>query len=136
MQNYGIIQNGQLLINEKQLEGYKPIIYLEVPTFDESTQYVKQGEPVEYDDIIEIGVEICLLELEDDSIVPKENIFEFVEYPPRSEKTPQGIQLESLESENAELIFQNAIQDMSISTLQDENAELLFRLAQIELGGM
>ncbi|MEC1778395.1 hypothetical protein [Schinkia azotoformans] len=40
-----------------------------------------------------------------------------------------------LADENANLIFQNAMQDMNIQSLQDENAELMFKIAMIEMGG-
>lgn len=43
--------------------------------------------------------------------------------------------LQSLSDENAELLMQNAMQDVSISALQDENAELMMRLAMLEMGG-
>lgn len=45
-------------------------------------------------------------------------------------------QLITVQDENAELMLQNAIQDMNITTLQDENAELMFRLANLEMGAM
>jgi hypothetical protein len=51
-------------------------------------------------------------------------------------KGEEAKQLESLANENADLIFQNAMQDMNIKGLQDENADLMFRIATIEMGGM
>lgn len=48
----------------------------------------------------------------------------------------QEEQLGSLQDENADLMFQNAMQDMSIATLQDENAELMFAIANLQLGGI
>lgn len=41
-------------------------------------------------------------------------------------------QIESLADENADLIFQNAMQDMAIQGLQDENADLIFKIAMLE----
>lgn len=58
-----MIQNGVLTELNIQLDGYKPIVYAEIPEFDESTQYVVQLEPVEETDNIYIGVEIKQLEL-------------------------------------------------------------------------
>jgi hypothetical protein len=49
---------------------------------------------------------------------------------------PLSEEVKGIQSENAELIFQNAMQDMSISSLQSENADLIFRIATIEMGGM
>lgn len=47
---------------------------------------------------------------------------------------PQNV--EFLTSENADLMLQNAIQDMTIETMQNENAEMFFRLATLEMGGI
>lgn len=46
------------------------------------------------------------------------------------------VAVDALSIENADLIFQNAMQDVTLQSLQDENAELLFRMANIELGGV
>ncbi len=135
MQKYGIIRNGKLLLNDTQIEGYKPVIFSDFPEFNQADQYVKQGEILENEGNIEVGYEVKELNLQDDPIV-EEGEQEVILYPPRNERRIEEVKLESLESENAELIFQNAIQDLNISTLQDENAELLFRLANLELGGL
>lgn len=58
----------------------------------------------------------------------------FYEYVERPESVEE--KLGSLQDENADLIFQNAMQDMTIATLQDENAELMFAIANIQLGGI
>lgn len=50
-------------------------------------------------------------------------------------KTEEIKQVELLSDENADLIFQNAMQDMNIKTLQSENADLMLRLAMLETGG-
>lgn len=57
--------------------------------------------------------------------------YEYVDRPMTQEE-----RLESLQDENADLMFQNAMQDMSIATLQDENAELMFTIANLQLGGV
>ena len=56
---------------------------------------------------------------------------EYVDRPLTTEE-----QFGSLQDENADLMFQNAMQDMSIATLQDENAELMFAIANLQLGGI
>jgi hypothetical protein len=43
--------------------------------------------------------------------------------------------IKTLSDDNADLMFQNAMQDMNIKGLQDENADLLLRIAMIEMGG-
>lgn len=43
----------------------KPIIYEEIPEYNQETQYIIQLEPVEQEDCIYYGVEIRELEVED-----------------------------------------------------------------------
>lgn len=43
--------------------------------------------------------------------------------------------VQALSEENAGLLLQNAVQDVSIAELQDENAALMMRLAMLEIGG-
>lgn len=65
MQKYGMIKDGDLLLSSRQLDGYKPVVYAEIPPkFDQTTQYVEQAEPEEDDDHIYIG--ITLHDLPDD----------------------------------------------------------------------
>lgn len=136
MQKYGIIQNGQFQSSDTLIDGYKPVVYADFPVFNQATQYVQQGETIENEDNIEVGYEVKDLEVQEESGDTEETEQEIVIYPPRNERRTEDVKLESLESENAELIFQSAIQDLTIFTLQTENAELLFRLANLELGGM
>lgn len=42
------------------------------------------------------------------------------------------LQVEQLLNDNAELLLQNAMQDVAIQSLQDENAELMFKIAMME----
>ncbi len=56
------------------------------------------------------------------------------ERPTLQEEPKEPTELEVIQEENANLVFQNAMQDMNIKTLQDENADLLFRLALLEVG--
>lgn len=63
MQRYGIIDNGNLIIGDLQLEGYKPVVYEDVPEFDQLTQYVCQGAIIDNGDTITVGVEIRTVEI-------------------------------------------------------------------------
>lgn len=49
--------------------------------------------------------------------------------------TRQVEKIASLQDENADLIFQNAMQDMRIDSVEGENAELIFKVAILEMGG-
>lgn len=83
---------------------------------------LKYGEKrVEFEQCVSVKVDI----------ETKEIHFQYPKFEPSPAK-----KIDQLQNENADLIFQNAMQDMSIKTLQDENAELMFRLANIELGGI
>lgn len=55
---------------------------------------------------------------------------------PEKEAAEMPNQIELIINENANLLMKNAIQDMAMQSLQDENAEMLFRLANIEMGGI
>ncbi|TCP32191.1 hypothetical protein EV207_101169 [Scopulibacillus darangshiensis] len=64
MQSYGIIKNGDLLLSSRQLNGYKPVEYAEIPAdFDQLTQYITQATPLDKGDVIFVGVEIHQLEI-------------------------------------------------------------------------
>lgn len=56
------------------------------------------------------------------------------ERPIVQEQPKEPTEIELIQEDNANLVFQNAVQDMNIKTLQDENADLLFRLALLEVG--
>lgn len=67
MQSYGILVDGDLVLNSKQLDGYKPVKYAEIPTdFDQTTHYIVQSAPVETEDNIFVGIELHELELAED----------------------------------------------------------------------
>jgi len=66
MQGYGIIQNGQLVRVNPGYPGAKPVVYEDVPLFDQETQYVVQQAPVDAGTHIYMGVEVLDLELDDD----------------------------------------------------------------------
>lgn len=63
---YGIIQDGQLVRVNPGYPGAKPVVYEDVPMFDQETQYVVQSPPVDLGDRIYLGVEVRNLELDDD----------------------------------------------------------------------
>lgn len=65
-QGYGIIQNGELVRVNQGHPGAKPVVYEDVPLFDQETQYVIQQPPVDLGDHIYMGVEVLDLELDDD----------------------------------------------------------------------
>lgn len=66
MQNYGIIQNGNLVVTSRAHPGAKPVVYEDVPVFDQETHYVAQQAPVDADNHIYMGVEIRECENTDD----------------------------------------------------------------------
>lgn len=68
MVNYGRIKaDGNLLQSSREREGYKPLRYADIPeSFDETTHFITQSEPVEKDEEIYVGIEIGELEIEDD----------------------------------------------------------------------
>ena len=68
MENYGKLDSsGNLLLSLNQLEGYKPVVYAEIPLeFDETTHYVVQSEPVDEGERIFIGVEMFELQIDEE----------------------------------------------------------------------
>jgi hypothetical protein len=55
---YGIIIDGKLRTDSALFEDYKPIIYAEIPDFDEKTQYLIQSEPLDRGTDIYLGIEV------------------------------------------------------------------------------
>lgn len=49
---------------------------------------------------------------------------------------PLSDAVKALADENANLMMQNAVQDVQIASLEDENAEFMMRIAMIEMGGL
>mgnify|MGYP001252653759 len=67
MQKYGIIKDGDLLLSSRQLDGYKPVVFEQVPeNFDQENQYIVQKEPVDHNDHIFVGIEIHDLEVDEE----------------------------------------------------------------------
>lgn len=64
MQKYGIITDGKLLLVPEGTPDAKPVIFGEIPEFDQETQAVYQIGPIEREDDIYVGVEIRYVELD------------------------------------------------------------------------
>ena len=69
---YGIIQDGKLVVVPKHYPGAKPVVYEDVPMFDQETQYVVQSPPVDFGDHIYMGVEVREVEQVDDGEMGEE----------------------------------------------------------------
>ncbi len=65
MQGYGIIQNGQLVRVNPGYPGAKPVVYEDVPLFDQETEYVVQQDPVDAGNHIFMGCEVRQMEIDD-----------------------------------------------------------------------
>jgi hypothetical protein len=68
MQRYGIIKDGKLLLVPEGTPDAKPVVFGEIPTFDQETQAVYQIGPVDRGDDIYVGVELRYVELDDEGI--------------------------------------------------------------------
>jgi len=55
---YGLIFNGILETSEYPLYNYKPVVYAEIPAFDQSTEFVVQAEPIDRGEDIFVGIEV------------------------------------------------------------------------------
>ena len=62
---HGIIQNGNLVIVGQGYPGAKPVVYEDVPLFDQTTSYVVQQPPVDAGNHIFMGIEIREMEIDD-----------------------------------------------------------------------
>lgn len=62
---YGIIKDGTLLLVPEGTPNAKPVIFGEIPEFDQETHAVYQIGAVERDDDIYVGVEIRYVELDE-----------------------------------------------------------------------
>ncbi len=68
MQKYGIIRDGKLLLVPEGTPDAKPVVFGEIPEFDQETQAIYQVGPVEREDDIYVGVEIRYVELDTDEL--------------------------------------------------------------------
>lgn len=69
---HGIIQDGKLVVVPKHYLGAKPVVYEDVPMFDQETQYVVQSPPVDLGDRIYMGCEVREIEQVDDGEMGEE----------------------------------------------------------------
>ena len=58
MHVYGIIQRSRLVVVGQGFPGAKPVVYEDVPAFDQCTQYVRQQEPIDVGSHIFAGAEV------------------------------------------------------------------------------
>lgn len=65
-ETYGIIQNGNLVRVNKGHPGAKPVVYEDVPEFNQETHYVVQCPPVDAGNHIYMGVEVREMEQTDE----------------------------------------------------------------------
>jgi hypothetical protein len=66
-QLYGLIVNGEFEASPEQLEGYKPIVFQDIPEFDQATQYVEQDAPVDRGDDIYFGVNVLTMAVDEEN---------------------------------------------------------------------
>lgn len=67
MGKYARIKNGELLISNTMLRGYKPLKYEDIPEdFDQTTHYVTQSDAEDKGDYIYAGIEIHELDVDED----------------------------------------------------------------------
>ena len=62
---YGLLRDGKLLLVPEGTPDAKPVVFGEIPEFDQETQAVYQIGAVERDDDIYVGVEIRYVELDE-----------------------------------------------------------------------
>ena len=62
---YGLLRDGKLLLVPEGTPDAKPVVFGEIPEFDQETQAVYQIGPVEREDDIYVGVEIRYVELDE-----------------------------------------------------------------------
>lgn len=67
---YGIIQGGELVVTGQSYPDAKPVVYEDVPLFDQTKYYVVQAAPVDAGNHIYMGIEI--LELEHEELMHEE----------------------------------------------------------------
>lgn len=58
MQKYGIIENGKLKILKQGAPNAKPVVYAEIPEYDQETQAVFELPPVDNGDHIFVNLEV------------------------------------------------------------------------------
>lgn len=65
------------MLSLNQLEGYKSVVYAEIPSdFDETTHYIVQSEPIDEGERIFIGVEMFELQIDEEGEeIGEQNVF-------------------------------------------------------------
>lgn len=58
MQKHGVIENGKLKIVKKGAPNAKPVVYAEIPEYDQETQAVFELPPVDNGDHIFVDLEV------------------------------------------------------------------------------
>ena len=66
--HFGIIKDGKLLLVPAGTPDAKPVVFGEIPEFDQETQAVYQIGPVEREDDIYVGVEVRYVEVDESEI--------------------------------------------------------------------
>ena len=65
---WGLIRDGKLLLVPEGTPNAKPVIFGEIPEFDQATQAVYQIGPIEREDDIYVGVEVRYVEVDESEI--------------------------------------------------------------------
>ena len=65
---WGLIRDGKLLLVPEGTPNAKPVIFGEIPEFDQTTQAVYQIGPIEREDDIYVGVEVRYVEVDESEI--------------------------------------------------------------------
>lgn len=69
---YGTIKDGKLLLVPEGTPDAKPVVFGEIPEFDQETQAVYQIGPVEREDDIYVGVEVRYVEVDESEAMEPE----------------------------------------------------------------
>ena len=62
---HGIIQNGFLVVTSEGYDGARPVVYEDVPEFDQAHYYVRQQFPVDAGSHIFMGIEVVEMNQDD-----------------------------------------------------------------------
>ena len=65
---WGLIRDGKLLLVPEGTPNAKPVIFGEIPEFDQTTQAVYQIGPIEREDDIYVGVDVRYVEVDESEI--------------------------------------------------------------------
>lgn len=102
------------------------------------SKFVPQSQSYNFLDgsvVLETTEQLDVSAFEDVQVLTQDEYAEFVRLHKELQPTPED-KMEAMQAENADLMFQNAMQDMAISQLQADNAELMLMVANTQLGGI